>query len=106
MLDITIQMREDLILIDPYYSQKQQSKQIGITVNTLMVWRDKIGLNKKDKGRPVGKNVLYKGENPIPNEVQEAVERLRKEVKEQKQRQEQKRKEKQERKEKRLQAEK
>ena len=71
-LNLTEQNAEDLILIQPYYSQKQQAKLIGVCTNTMM---------KKDKGRPKGTGIVLKGEQTVPVVVEEAIQRLKKDIK-------------------------
>lgn len=80
-LNLTEQNAEDLILIQPYYSQKQQAKLIGVCTNTMMKIRDSLGLPKKDKGRPKGTGIVFKGEQTVPVVVEEAIQRLKKDIK-------------------------
>lgn len=72
--------KEDLVLIQPYYSQKQQAKILGLSVNTMIKIREQIGLPKKDKGRPKGNGVVFKGDQQYPQAVLDAMERLRKDI--------------------------
>lgn len=72
--------KEDLYLIQPYYSQKQQAKTIGVCINVMMNIREHFGLPKKEKGRPKGAKVIYKGEQEYPTVILEAVDRLRRDI--------------------------
>lgn len=78
---LTEQLKKDLHLIDPYFSQKQQMRICGVCINTMMKLRDLAGLNKKKKGRPTGTPVLFKGEKAYPPEVEEALKRIPLEIK-------------------------
>lgn len=74
--------KKDLILIDPYYSQKQLSKALEISINKMMELRDEAGLEKKEKGRPVGTGMTFKGEEHTrPEEITKAKDRVRIEIK-------------------------
>lgn len=83
---LTNQLKKDLVLIDDYYSQKQLSKALEISINKMMKMRDAAGLIKKDKGRPKGTGMTFKGEeNTRPKEVIAAKDRAKIEIKIQKQ---------------------
>lgn len=68
------QLVQDLLLIDPYYSQKKQSRIFKVSINKMMKFRKDVGLECKAKGRPIVQT-KYKGEE-YPIEVKEAVERI------------------------------
>lgn len=72
--------KEDLKLIQPYYSQKQQARILGLSVNTMIKIREQIGLPKKDKGRPKGNAIVFKGDQQYPQAILDAVERLKKDI--------------------------
>ena len=79
---LTNQLKKDLVLIDDYYSQKQLSKALEISINKMMKMRDAAGLIKKDKGRPKGTGMTFKGEeNTRPKEVIAAKDRAKIEIK-------------------------
>lgn len=69
------QLTQDLLLIDPYYSQKKQSRIFNVSINKMMKFRKDAGLECKAKGRPIVQT-KYKGEEEYPIEVKEAVERI------------------------------
>ena len=73
-------VEEDLVLIQPYFSQKQQAKQIGVCVNTMIDIRKARGLDVKPKGRPKKPAVVFKGEQEYPQAVAQAIQRLRVDV--------------------------
>ena len=74
-------VEEDLVLIQPYFSQKQQAKQIGVCVNTMIDIRKARGLDVKPKGRPKKPTVIFKGEQEYPQAVEQAIQRLKVDVK-------------------------
>ena len=74
-------VEEDLVLIQPYFSQKQQAKQIGVCVNTMIDIRKARGLDVKPKGRPKKPAVVFKGEQEYPQAVEQAIQRLKVDVK-------------------------
>jgi hypothetical protein len=82
---LTNQLKKDLILIDPYYSQKQEKIALEISVNKMMELRKQAGLNPKEKGRPKGTGMTFKGEdNILPEEIIKAKDRAKIEIKIQK----------------------
>lgn len=76
------QSNKDLILIQPYYSQKQQKRLLEISVNCMMKLRKQAGLEPKEKGRPKGTGMVFKGEEiKTPKEITEALDRIKLEIK-------------------------
>lgn len=71
---------QDIFLIQPYLSQKQQAKTIKVCINVMMDIRKNIGLEAKEKGRPKGIKKLFKGEKQFPEAVEQAIERLQRDV--------------------------
>lgn len=83
---LTDQLRKDLILVDPYYSQKQLMKALQISINKMMKMRDEVGLTDKPKGRPKGTGMRFKGEiDTNPEQIEKAKNRMLVEIKVQKQ---------------------
>lgn len=72
---LTEQLKQDLRLIDPYFTQKKQRQIFGVCVNTMMKLRLQAGLEPKEKGRPKGTSLLFK-DKEYPIEVQEALKRI------------------------------
>ena len=58
------QLTQDLLLIDPYYSQKKQSRIFKVSINKMMKFRKDAGLECKAKGRPIVQT-KYKGEEEL-----------------------------------------
>lgn len=85
-IKLSQERKEDIVLMDPYFSQKTQCRKVGICVNTWMKIRREIGLPDKPKGRPKSLTA-FKGEQVYPQAVMEAVERIREEVAKQKEEQ-------------------
>ena len=83
---LTDQLKKDLILVDSEYSQKNLSKELQISINKMMKMRDDAGLRKKNKGRPKGTGMTFKGEEKVnPEEIEKAKNRILIEIKVQKQ---------------------
>lgn len=81
-LELTEQSKQDLRKIDPYYSQKQQRKLLEISVNCMMKLRKQSGLDPKEKGRPKGTGIVFKGEEKrTPDEILDALDRIKLEIK-------------------------
>lgn len=102
-IKLTEQLKNDLILIDPYYNMQIQKKIFNVCINTMMKLREQAGIQPKEKGRPKVSKVLSFKESEYPQEVKEAVKRIPILMKQMKIEQEKKKKEKLERKLKRLQ---
>jgi len=83
-IELSQQDKEDLILIQPYYSQKQQSKVIGVSINSMMKLREQAGLPAKEKGRPKGTGIVFKDEQKIPTVIIDAGNRLNRSIRIQK----------------------
>ena len=69
-IELTPRLKKAIILIDPYYSQKQEKIALEISVNRMMSLREEAGLEPKEKGRPKGLRMTFKGEeNTMPKEI-------------------------------------
>ena len=69
-IELTPRLEKAIILIDPYYSQKQERIALEISVNKMMELRKEAGLPPKEKGRPTGTGKTFKGEeNILPKEI-------------------------------------
>lgn len=77
MIKLSQQVKEDLILIDPYFSQKTQGKIAFVSTNKIMQLRKQVGLDIKDKGRPKGTALIFSETEKYPQEVIDAVYRIR-----------------------------
>lgn len=75
-IKLTQDLKEAMIKLDPYYSQKQQLKIFGMCVNTMMKLRKQAGLDAKPKGRPKGTGIIFKDEEKYPQEIVTLTERI------------------------------